>query len=177
MSRKMKSGEDTLMKDKDGKAITVHCYVADEGGSSYYINSFCQAVPTGEGVATPLEDLVKAHQLRVLSATEVLQIQAAKSGISAKKAAAAAAKAGEPEKKARKPRLKVLKPSAEQPDREPAEGAEKAPEPGNAADISNEDIKAELALVIQTIPTKMLADELRRRGFVFCAVKPVVIEL
>ena len=173
----MKSGEDTTLKDKDGKAITVHCYVADESGTSYYINSFCQAVPTGEGAATPLEDLVKAHQLRVLSATEVLQIQAAKIGVPAKKAAAAAAKAEEPEKKGRKVRLKVLKPAAEQPDQKSAEGAENAQKPGEPADISKEEIKAEMEMLLQTFPTKMLAAELRRRGFVFSAVKPVILEL
>ena len=173
----MKSGEDTTLKDKDGKAITVHCYVADESGASYYINSFCQAVPTGEGAATPLEDLVKAHQLRVLSATEVLQIQAAKNGVPAKKAAAAAAKSAAPEKPARKVRTKVLKPAAEQPDPKPAEAPENAQKPGKPADISKEEIKAEMEMLLQAFPAKLLAAELRRRGFVFSAVKPVVIEI
>lgn len=173
----MRSGADTTLKDKDGKAITVHCYVADESGNSYYINSFCQAVPTGEGVATQLEDLVKAHQLRVLSATEVLQIQAAKNGVSAKKAAAAAAKSAAPEKPARKVRMKVMKPAAEQPDPKPAEAPENAQKPGKKEDVSKLEIKAELEMLLAAIPDKLLAAELRRRGFVFSAVKPVVIEI
>ena len=61
----------------------------------------------------------------------------------------------------------------------PAGHQEDPGKPGDQADKepSREDIKAELQLVIGTIPTKMLAAELRRRGFVFSAVKPVIIEI
>ena len=165
----MKSGEDTLLKDNEGKAITVHCYVADERGDKYYINSYCQAVPVGEGVATPLEDLVKSQKVRVLSPEEAVQMFAAKNGVPAKKV-----KAEEPAKKDRK---KAAKPAAEQPAPEPAEAPENAPKPGKKAEISDAEIKAELEMLMQAIPDKMLADELRRRGFVFSAVKPVVIEI
>ena len=30
----MRSGADTTFKDKDGNAIKVHCYVADDSGTS-----------------------------------------------------------------------------------------------------------------------------------------------
>lgn len=173
----MRSGADTTFKDKDGKAIKVHCYVADDSGTSYYINSFCQAVPTGEGAATPLEDLVKSHELRVLTPEEMLKVHAAKNGVSAKKAAAAAAKSAAPEKPARKIRTKALKPAAEQPDPKPAEAPENAQKPGKKEDVSELEIKAELDMLLAAIPDKLLAAELRRRGFVFSAVKPVVIEI
>ena len=173
----MRSGADTTFRDKDGKAIIVHCYVADESGSSYYVNSFCQAVPTGEGAATPLEDLVKGHELRVLPAEEVLKIQAAKSGVPAKKLVAEAKKEEAAAKALRKVRTKALKPAAEQPDQKPAEGPENAPKPGKKEDVSQKEINAEMEMLLQAIPAKMLADELRRRGFVFSAVKPVVIEI
>lgn len=166
----MRAGADTTLKDKDGKAITVHCHVADEGGNCYFINCFCQAVPTGEGVATQLEDLAKDHELRVLSATEVLQIRAAKSGVPAKKSE-------EPGKTARKVRTKALKTADEQPDPKPAEAPENAQKPGKKEDVSQQEINAEMEMLLQSFPSKMLAEELRRRGFVFCAVKPVVIEL
>ena len=168
----MKSGEDTLLKDNEGKAITVHCYVADERGDRYYINSYCQAVPVGEGVATPLEDLVKAQKVRVLSPEEAVQMFAAKNGVPAKKV-----KAAEPAKKGRGGREKAAKPAAEQPAQKPAEAPENAPKPGEKAEISDAEIKAELEMLLAAIPDKLLAAELRRRGFVFSAVKPVVIEI
>lgn len=173
----MRSGADTTFKDKDGNAIKVHCYVADDSDTRYYINSFCQAVPTGEGAATPLEDLVKSHELRVLTPEEVLKVHAAKNGVSAKKAAAAAAKSAAPEKPARKVRMKVLKPAAEQPDPKPAEGPKNDPKPAKHEEVRQEEINAEMEMLLQAFPAKMLAAELRRRGFVFSAVKPVVIEI
>lgn len=165
----MRSGEDTSLKDKDGKAILVHSYVADELGERYYVNAFCQAVPVGEGAAVPLEDLVNGAGVRMLSAAEVLQLEAAKQGISTRQAAGA-------EKKPRGGRRKDAKPADGQQEPKAPEAPENEPGPGKE-DISDATTKAELSMLLQTIPDRLLADELRRRGYVFSAVKPVIINI
>lgn len=162
----MKSGEDTLLKDKDGKAILVHSHVADAKGDIFYINAFCQAVPKGEGVAVALADLVREGEVRVLSAAEVLELQEAKRTAALK-----------PESKPAKLRRKAVKadgaePATTSPEAPPA--VAKGPE---SEDISDAEMKAELRLIIGTIPDHMLADELRRRGYVFSAVKPVIVNI
>lgn len=165
----MRSGEDTSLKDKDGKAILVHSYVADARGDRYYVNAFCQAVPVGEGAAVPLEDLVNGIGVRMLTPAEVLQLEAAKQGISTKQAAGS-------EQKPRGGRRKTAKSEEGQQEPKAPEAPENEPKPGRE-DISGATIKAELSMIMQTIPDKLLADELRRRGYVFSAVKPVIINI
>ena len=165
----MRSGEDTLQRDRDGKAITVHSYIADESGERYYVNAFCQAVPVGEGAAVPLEDLVKGTPVRLLTAAEVLQLENAKKGVSTTKATSS-------EKKERKARTRAAKPDAGQLEPDAPEEPEKGAEQAND-DVSDDTVRAEINMVIQMIPDRLLADELRRRGYVFSAVKPVVIEI
>lgn len=163
MALKKRSGAETGFNDKDGKPILVHSHVADAGGATYHINAYSQAVPTGDGVAVELDRLIQAGGVRVLSAQEVLQLAAPAKPEPAKRG----------RRKAEKPveTRKIID--------APAEHQEDPGKPGDQADNepSREDIKAELQLLIGTIPTKMLADELRRRGFVFSAVKPVIIEI
>ena len=165
MALKKRTGAETGFKDKDGKPILVHSYVADESGATYHINAYSQAVPTGDGVAVELDRLIQDGGVRVLTPQEVLQ------------QSAQAAAPSKPGRRGRKPAEKpvVTKKVIEAPADEQQPGNRgDDPEPGEP---SSEDIKAELQLVIGTIPTKMLAAELRRRGFVFSAVKPVIIEI
>ena len=145
----MKSGEDTLLKDKDGKAILVHSHVADAKGDIYRVNAFLQAVPLGDGVAVQLADLLRTGEVRVLTAQEVLEMQASKP------APAAAARS--------RRRKKDLLP--------PAASASAESQPSGDADPG---VLAEISMVISTIPDKMLADELRRRGYVFSAARLVI---
>ena len=167
MAQKKRSGSDTGFKDKDGKPILIHAHVADSSGTAYRINAYSQAVPVGDGVAVELDRLIKDGGVRVLSAQEVLQLQP--SGQAA------------PEKKTGGRRKKS--PEAPATDQAPAARGElennldRKSDKENAGDLSSDDIKAELNMLMGTIPSKMLAAELRRRGFVFSAVKPVIIEL
>lgn len=142
----MKSGEDTSLKDKDGKAILVHSHVADAKGDIYRVNAFQQAVPLGDGVAVQLADLIRTSEVRVLSAQEVLEMQASKPA---------------PAAAARSRRKKELLPPAAEIRQDNPGGAD----PG---------VLAEISMVISTIPDKMLADELRRRGYVFSAARLVI---
>ena len=164
MSRKMKSGEDTLLKDKDGKAILVHSYVADASGASYYINAYCQAVPTGEGVAVELKNLIRETEVRVLSASEVLQLESAK--------ASAAPRPAPRKQRTRKPAKDAAAPTEPASAAEPQNGPE-TPE----KEVSEAETKAELSMVLQLIPDQLLADELRRRGWQVVAVKPALVNL
>lgn len=159
----MKTGEDTLLKDRDGKAILVHSYVADAAGARYYVNAYCQAVPVGEGAAVELKDLLRDSEVRMLSATEVLQLEAEKAGTPAKPAA-------------RKLRTRKPVQAEAEPVPAPAEG------PGNGSEtakpeVSDAEAKAELSMVLQLIPDNLLAQELRRRGWQVTAVKPALINL
>lgn len=149
MSRKMRSGEDTSLKDKDGKAILVHSHVADAKGDIYLVNAFLQAVPIGDGVAVQLADLLRTGEVRVLTAQEVLEMQASKP-------APAAAARSRRRKKEQLP---------------PAASASAESQPSGDADPG---VLAEISMVISTIPDKMLADELRRRGYVFSAARLVI---
>lgn len=141
----MKSGEDTSLKDKDGKAILVHSHVADAKGDIYRVNAFLQAVPIGDGVAVQLADLLRTGEVRVLTAQEVLEMQASKP------APADAVKLRRRKKDLPSPEIRQDNPGGADPS-----------------------VLAELSMVISTIPDKMLADELRRRGYVFSAARLVI---
>lgn len=160
----MKSGEDTLLKDKDGKAILVHSYVADASGARYYVNAYCQAVPTGEGVAVELKNLIRDSEVRVLSAAEVLQLTAEK--------AAAAPKPAPRKIRTRKPAKDAAAPTEPAPAAEP----QNSPEP-QKEEVSSADTQAELAMVMKLIPDQLLAEELRSRGWHVVAVKPALVNL
>ena len=158
MSRKMKIGADTLHKDKDGKAILIHSHLADANGTVYFVNQFCQALPVKEGVTVPLEELLAAGEVRVISAKEVLKVSAELTGKETKA----------PVEQKRGARNDAMLEDGPQDRKEPEARKIGAADP---------EIMAELAMVIQMIPDKMLADELRRRGYTLSAVKPVFIKL
>lgn len=148
-----KTGEETPYKDRDGKAIKVHNYIADATGARYYVNSACQAVPVGEGAAVPLEELVNDKELgvRVLSATEVGKLESERSATSRE---TPSAKQQQIDKKNDEEAAKLTK-LAKEGKLEPTE----------------EDIKSELQFVLKLMPDEMLADELKRRGYMLQAIK------
>lgn len=176
MKTRLPSGAATGKTDKNGRDICVHHNIADSAGAVYYVNSYCQAVPRDEGAATDLADLIEREHgdVRVLSADELF------SNISADAKDAGA-------KKQRKPRRKAADiPSDSQPSvapEVPAEAKETALKEKPAEDpVPNEkqvpaDIPADMALVLQAIPDRALAEELHRRGYVFTAVKPIILTL
>lgn len=176
MKTKLPSGAATGKTDKNGRDICVHHNIADSAGAVYYVNSYCQAVPRDDGAATDLADLIEREHgdVRVLSADELL------SNISADAKDAGA-------KKQRKTRRKAADlPSDSQPSAAPevpAEAKETALKEKPAEDpVPNEkpvpaDIPADMALVLQAIPDRVLAEELHRRGYVFTAVKPIILTL
>ena len=201
MPVKKSTGAQTGFKDKDGNPILVHAYVADSNGSTYYINAYSQAVPTGEGVAVELERLSKDSELRVLSAKEVLEMHPAfKPEPKAKRAPRGSAKTARGKKPAAPAPAPAFAPAAASepaPEVSPAPAHEAAQVPSPAAapapapaekpqdpsvrkepnDVDQAEINAELEMLIQAIPDRLLAAELRRRGYVFAAVKPVIVHL
>ena len=148
-----KTGEETPYKDRDGKAIKVHNYIADATGARYYVNSACQAVPVGEGAAVPLEELVNDKELgvRVLSATEVGKLESERSATSRE---TPSAKQQQIDKKNEEEAAKMTKLAKE-----------------GKLDITEEDIKSELQFILKLMPDEMLADELKRRGYMLQAIK------
>ena len=72
MSKK-KNAVGKTYEDRWGKPITVHCYLADNAGRIYMVNSHYQAVPQDEDApAVMVDDLLKG-EVRVLSPEEVLR--------------------------------------------------------------------------------------------------------
>jgi hypothetical protein len=151
--KKMQTGEETPYKDRDGKAIKVHNSIADATGARYYVNSACQAVPVGEGAAVPLEELVNDKELgvRVLSATEVGKLESERSATSRE---TPSAKQQQIDKKNDEEAAKLTKLAKE-----------------GKLEITEEDIKSELQMILKLMPDEMLADELKRRGYMLQAIK------
>ena len=151
--KRLKTGEETPYKDRDGKAIKVHNYIADATGAMYIVNSACQAVPVGEGAAVPLEELVNDKELgvRVLSATEVGKLESERSATSR---ATPSDKQQQINKKNDKEAAKLTK-LAKDGKLEPTE----------------EEIKSELQMIVKMMPDEMLADELKRRGYMLQGIK------
>lgn len=154
--KKMKTGEETPYKDRDGKAIKVHSYVADATGARYYINSACQAVPVGEGAAVPLEELVNDKELgvRLLSAAEVGKLETERSATTRE---TPAAKQVRIDKKNDEAAVRATK--------DAAAGKEEEEE------ITADDVKKELEMIVKMMPDEMLADELKRRGYILQGIK------
>lgn len=154
--KKMKTGEETPYKDRDGKAIKVHSYVADATGARYYINSACQAVPVGEGAAVPLEELVNDKELgvRLLSAAEVVKLETERSATTRE---TPAAKQAAIDKKNDKEAARLTK---------VAQDGKKVEE-----EITEDDVRSELQTLLKFMPDEMLADELKRRGYILQGIK------
>lgn len=153
--KKMQTGEETPYKDRDGKAIKVHSYVADATGARYYINSACQAVPVGEGAAVPLEELVNDKELgvRLLSAAEVGKLETERSATTRETPAAKQARI---DKKNDAEAVRATK--------DAAAGKEEEEE-------TDDDIKKDLEMIVKLMPDEMLADELKRRGYILQGIK------
>ena len=152
---KMKTGEETPYKDRDGKAIKVHSYVADATGARYYINSACQAVPVGEGAAVPLEELVNDKELgvRLLSAAEVVKLETERSATTRETPAAKQARI---DKKNDAAAVRATKDAAAGKEEE---------------EVTADDVKKELEMIVKLMPDEMLADELKRRGYILQGIK------
>ena len=159
---KLESGVETTFHDKDGKSIRVHSYIKDGEGMVYYINSHCQAVPEDEAPAVELAKLVESTEVTCLTADEVLSVQKP-----------------EPRRRGRGRRARTPEGNAVA-SQEPAPSAEQ-PAPGKDAGEAPAQQEAllpfDLKVVLSAIPDKILADELRRRGYSLCAVKPAFIQL
>lgn len=153
--KKLKTGEETPYKDRDGKAIKVHSYVADATGARYYINSACQAVPVGEGAAVPLEELVNDKELgvRLLSAAEVCKLETERSATTRETPAAKQARI---DKKNDAAAVRATKDAAAGKEEE---------------EVTADDVKKELEMIVKLMPDEMLADELKRRGYILHGIK------
>ena len=166
------SGVTTTFNDKDGNPIKIHDYVKDAEGNRYYINSHCQAVPEGgDAPAVELERLIETSEVSVMSIEEVLdmkpQVERRRRGGRRKKEdpAEQAAEQAKVEAEARKAQ-------------EEAEAAAKAA----AAEAARTAREGEMhpvteQMLLGVIPDDVLANELRRRGYTLCAVRPALIEL
>ena len=165
MTRTNNSGVDTTFKDKDGKSITVHCYVKDAEGNRYFINSHCQAVPEGsEAPAVELATLIANSEVTVMDIEEVLNM----------KREAVPAHRG---RGGRRRKATSEEGPKEAPDAAPAPTEDKKPgETGATA--AHEDLQpVDKIMLLSVVQDDELASELRRRGYMLCAFKPALIEL
>lgn len=174
------SGVTTTFNDKDGNPIKIHDYVKDAEGNRYYINSHCQAVPEGgDAPAVELERLIETSEVSVMSIEEVLdmkpQVERRSRGGRRKKEdpGQQAAEQAKVEAEARKAEEEAKAAAKEAFARELAEkAAEKAQK---AAEGEMHPVTEQMLLGV--IPDDVLANELRRRGYTLCAVRPALIEL
>lgn len=174
MSKKI-SGVETPFKDKDGKVIRVHDYVKDAQGNRYYVNSHCQAVPDGgDAPAKELSRLLDESPVSVMTMEEVLKI----------KEPIAPRRRGGRRKEVAQNVVPEDSPSPEKVEAEARAAAEaQAAEEARlaaiaAAKVNNEDLHpVTKEMLLRVLPDDMLANELRRRGYTLCAVRPALIEL
>ena len=162
----IRSGAETPYKDKDGNVIKVHDYVQDGNGTRYFINTYCQAVPEGDGAAVELSRLIEESPVTLMTIEDVLNMKTPvatrRRGGRRKKEAPAAEE--------KKP--KVLKP------KKPADTAAPAEEEHHQEAVNREQlVPVDENMVLSVFPDDVLANELRRRGYTLCAVRPVLMEL
>lgn len=189
------SGVTTTFNDKDGNPIKIHDYVKDAEGNRYYINSHCQAVPEGgDAPAVELERLIDTTDVSVMSIEEVLdmkpQVERRRHGGRRKKEdpgqqaaeqakAEAEARRAEEEAKAEAEARKAeeeAKAKAAAKEAFARKLAEKAAEKAQKA-AEGEMHPVTEQMLLGVIPDDVLANELRRRGYTLCAVRPALIEL
>ena len=152
-----KSGADTMFSDKDGKPIKVHDYVKDAEGNRYYINSYAQAVPEGgDAPAEELSKLLERTEVSVMSIEDVLNM---KKPVEHKRRGGRKAKAA------------TEAPAATEEKKDPAD------QPAAAVDQMDGLQPVTEQMILGVIPDNVLANELRRRGYTLCAVRPALIEL
>ncbi len=166
MANKKKSGEVTPFKDSTGKSIKVHDYVKDASGNRYYINSHHQAVPAGDdqdGAAIELQRLQAQGPVTIMTIEEVLKIG---------KPVEAPKRRGGRRPKADKPAEEA---AAAAPENQ--EGKEAPAQEGQDNGAEHDPAPFDEKLVLSAIPDAHLAAELRRRGYVFAALKSVIIQI
>ena len=151
MEKQHLSGVDTTFKDINGNAIRVHSYIRDGEGQLYFINSHCQAVPEGgDAPAVELAKLVEGSEVTLLTSEEVLDVH----------------------KPALEQRRRRLRP------RRAKEGDDAAPaQEGKGPEVPEGMLPVSITMVLSALPDKVLAEELRRRGYTLSASKPVFIQL
>lgn len=153
-----KKGIDTMFKDKAGNPIGAHSYVKDGNGRLYFINSHMQAVPDWEDApAVELKQLAESSEITLMSATDVMEHRKAMQERPRRGGRRARKTPAEPEKRVENEEAKHV--------------------PTEAAPAREELFPATMQLVISAIPDNVLADELRRRGYTLCAVKPALLTL
>lgn len=146
------SGAATPYQDKDGVTIRIHNYVKDAAGKRYYINSRCMAVPEEDGSPSiALAALIEKTPVTVMTAEEVLAAPAPQSSDQSKQ------------------KQKASKTGASDQDKEQKEAAQK-PEKDALTPVT-------MQMLLTAIPDDELANELRRRGYTLCAVRPALITL
>ena len=178
-TNKQLSGADTLFSDKNGKVIKVHDYVKDAEGNRYYINSYCQAVPEeGDAPAEELSKLLDRTDVFVMSIEEVLDVKKPeehkrrgarrKKDVQAQKEAEQAKVEAEARKAEEEAEAAAREAAAEEAKKEAARAAR-----AGMADIH----PVTEEMILSVLPDNVLANELRRRGYTLCAVRPSLIEL
>ena len=141
------SGIATSFKDKNGAPIHVHSYVKDDEGNMYYINSHAQAVPDGG-------DAPAVELSRLMETTGLTSMSA--------------------DEVLKMPRPGVRRRRGRKPAKE-----EQAPE-GKAEEAQESQealVPVTTEIILTVVPDNELANELRRRGYTLCAVKPALISV
>ena len=141
------SGMPTPFKDQNGEVIKVHDYVKDSEGNRYYINSSCQAVPDGD--EGPAIELTRLVEKTQLHIMSIEEVLNIEKHVETKRRGGRR-KAGQ-----EKPSEEEHNASGEQRDLHP---------------VTEQ-------MLLSVIPDDILANELRRRGYTLCAVRPALIEL
>ena len=171
------SGAPTGFYDKDSNPIKIHDYVKDADGNRYFINSHCQAVPeVGDAPAVELATLVVEASLTVLTAEEVLnapRVAPRRRGGRRKKEDVQRAQQAIEDFE----REWAQKEAAAKAAKEAEEAAARAVQEAGPQEDRNNLSPVSLDLVLNVIPDDALANELRRRGYTLCAVRPALIEL
>ena len=188
----LRSGALTPYKDANGIDICVHNYIKDAEGNVYFVNTHLQAVPESDDLtAIELSRLIDKGGVKVMDVNEVLNVKRtefkkspnAKGGRRAKADKPADKAPAKPEKKAKAPKApKAPKPAAES--KKPAEEVKPKAEPESpaapaAAEAQQHDglLPVTQEMILAALPSDVLANELRKRGFMLSAVKPAFIQL
>lgn len=176
---KKRSGADTLFRDKDGNAIKVHDYVKDAEGHRYYINSYCQAVPEDDGA--PAEELSKLKERTEVTVMGIEELLDMKKPVEHKRRGGCRKKEDHAQQEAEQAMVEAEARKAE-------EEAEAAAREAAAEEAKKEAARAAMEgmrdihpvteeMILSVLPDDVLANELRRRGYTLCAVRPALIEL
>lgn len=67
--------EKSTFYDSTGAPICPHCYVKDEKGNVYHVNSSFQVIPQEGGAVLMLSNLLESGEVTILSPMEVLEMK------------------------------------------------------------------------------------------------------